>query len=105
MGVVDLATGPHGERVAIKRIVLTGTAREVNEARIRIRREADALHVLDHPNIVGLLAVHDDGDELVLVLPYLDGGTLAERVHAFGPLSSADVDRMMHELLSALATA
>ena len=32
---------------------------------------------LDHPNIVGLLEVVDDGGEVVLVMPYLPGSALA----------------------------
>ena len=51
------------------------------------RREAAALAALDHPGIVPLLEVVDDGDDIVLVMPYLAGGTLADQVRAHGPLT------------------
>jgi len=105
MGVVDLATGPEGEPVAMKRIVLAGSAREMDQARIRIRREAQALAALDHPNVVRLLDVVSDDDGIVLVLPYLVGGTLAERVHRDGPLPADEVERIGLALLGALAAA
>jgi serine/threonine protein kinase len=105
MGVVDLATGPEGEPVAMKRIVLAGSAREMDQARIRIRREAQALAALDHPNVVRLLDVVPDDDGIVLVLPYLDGGTLADRVHQHGPLPPDEVERIAYALLGALAAA
>src|SRR4051812_21034193 len=85
MGVVDLATDDAGHEVALKRISLHGTPEEVATARGRIRREADVLRTLDHPALIPLLDVFDDADELVLVMPYLGGGTLADRVSAAGP--------------------
>jgi hypothetical protein len=105
MGVVDLATDPHGDPVAMKRIVLGGSAREMTQARIRIRREAEALGALDHPNIVRLLDIVPDDDGIILVLPYLDGGTLSERVHERGPLSPDEVERLAGAMLGALAAA
>ncbi len=54
-------------------------------ARQRIEREAEVLTRLDHPNIVPLLEVLEEGDELTLVMPYLTGGTLADRVARHGP--------------------
>jgi len=105
MGVVDLAVAPDGQAVAIKRLVLHGSAREMARARQRIRREAEALCRLDHPHIVPLLGVHDDGDDVVLVMPYLGGGTLADQVRAHGPLSAEQVRALAAPLLAALATA
>jgi hypothetical protein len=105
MGVVDLAVAPDGRAVAIKRLALHGSAHEMARARQRIRREAEALCQLDHPHIVPLLGVHDDGDEVVLVMPYLGGGTLADQVRAHGPLDADRVRALAAPLLAALATA
>src|SRR5215210_8612429 len=86
MGVVDLAHDEAGRSVALKRVPLAGSAAEIDEARRRIRREAEVLRSLHHPGIVSLLDVLDDGDDLVLVMPHLGGGTLADRVRLGGPL-------------------
>ncbi len=69
MGVVDLAVDRNGSPVALKRLILHGSADEMHRARQRIRREAAALASLRHPNVVPLLDVVDDGDDVVLVLP------------------------------------
>jgi hypothetical protein len=105
MGVVDLAMAPDGSPVAIKRLVLHGSAHDMARARQRIHREAQALLTLDHPNIVRLLEVIEDGDDLILVMPYLAGGTLADQVRAHGPLTADQVRMLAPPLLSALAAA
>jgi hypothetical protein len=105
MGVVDLASDPRGNLVACKRLLLHGSADEMHRARHRIRREAAALARLRHPNIVPLLDVVDDGDDVVLVLPYLPGGTLAEQVAHHGTLSAGQVHVLADALFGALAEA
>ncbi|MCB0976401.1 MAG: serine/threonine protein kinase [Acidimicrobiales bacterium] len=105
MGVVDLAVDEHGRQVALKRLSLHGTPEEMSRARQRIKREAEVLLRLDHPAIVRLLEVHDDGDDIVLVMEYLPGGNLASRVNEHGPLSTEAVERIRDRLLDALASA
>ena len=105
MGVVDLARGPDGTEVALKRLTFHGSADEIARARQRIEREAEVLTRLHHPNIVELLDVLEDGEELTLVMPYLTGGTLSDRVGRHGPAPAADVERLADALGSALAEA
>jgi eukaryotic-like serine/threonine-protein kinase len=105
MGVVDLAVDQHGQPVALKHLVLQGSAAEMAQARQRIRREAEALSRLSHPHIVGLIDVIDEGDEVVLVMPYLEGGTLADHVRENGPLEAGQVALLADTVLHALATA
>jgi hypothetical protein len=105
MGVVDLARGPDGTQVALKRLTLHGSAEEIARARQRIDREAEVLTRLDHPNVVPLLEVLVEGDELTLVMPYLPGGTLADRVSRHGPAPAAEVLRLADALGGALAAA
>jgi hypothetical protein len=105
MGVVDLAVDEQGRSVACKRLLLHGSAHEMHRARQRIRREASVLARLQHPNVVPLLEVLDDGDDVVLVLPYLPGGTLADQVHHHGPLSPGQVHELADALFAALAAA
>ena len=105
MGVVDLALAPDGTEVALKRLPLHGTPEELARARQRIQREAFALAALDHPGIVKLREVHDEDDDIVLVMDYLPGGNpraaLSKRAH-FPP---DEVHRLADRLLDALATA
>jgi eukaryotic-like serine/threonine-protein kinase len=105
MGVVDLARDSDGNRVALKRLTLQGSASEIARARQRLMREADVLSRLRHPNIVRLIEVVEDGDEVVLVMPYLSAGSLADRVTQHGPAPPADVERLGERLLGALAAA
>jgi len=105
MGVVELAVAPDGTRVALKRIAVTGSAAAQREARTRLRREAEVLGRLDHPGVVTLLDVVVDGDDLVLVMPWLRGGSLADRVAQGGPLPASEVEGLADHLLGALAAA
>ena len=105
MGLVELAEDDHGRKVARKRVPLHGSAREIEEARRRIRREAEVLGALDHPGIVRLLAVEDDGADVVLVMEHYGGGTLADVVARLGPLDPRYVAWLADRLLDALAAA
>jgi hypothetical protein len=105
MGTVDLGRAPDGRLVALKRLSLHGTPEELDRARLRIRREAEVLERLDHPAIVRLVEVLDEGDDVVLVMDHLPGGNLAQRVAATGPLAPDEVAALADRLLDALATA
>ena len=105
MGVVDLARADDGGKVALKRLTLHGSASDIARARQRLLREAEVLRRLHHPNVVRLLDVVDEGDEIVLVMPYLPGGSLAERVAQHGPAPPDEVERQARRLLGALASA
>jgi hypothetical protein len=105
MGAVDLARADDGRLVALKRLSLHGTPEELERARVRIRREAEVLGRLDHPAVVGLIEVLDDGDDVVLVMDYFEGGNLAQRVRGSGPLEPDAVEVLADRLLDALASA
>jgi hypothetical protein len=105
MGVVDLARTPDGTEVALKRLTLHGSAADLARARQRIAREAEVLARLRHPNIVQLLDVLDEGGDVTLVMPYLTGGTLADRVVRHGPAPADEVERLAEALSGALAEA
>jgi serine/threonine protein kinase len=64
--------------VAIK--VLPAEAAGDAERRERFEREARAISALDHPNICALYDVGEEGSTYFLVMPCLEGQTLAERL-------------------------
>ena len=105
MGVVDLARTGSGELVALKRLGLYGTPSEMQVARARFERELETLRRVRHEAIVPLLEVLDDDGDLVLVMPYLEGGSLADVVGDRGPLPAAEVQAIAGRLLPALAAA
>jgi hypothetical protein len=102
---VDLARGPDGTEVALKTLTFQGSASEIIRARQRFAREAEVLTRLDHPNIVPLVEVLDDGVDVTLVMPYLTGGTLDDRVARHGPAPADEVERFAVALGRGLAAA
>jgi eukaryotic-like serine/threonine-protein kinase len=73
--------------------------------RLRFAREAHAAANLSHPNICQLYAYGEGADRPYLVLEFLAGGTLEERLAAGERFSDADVAKCAVELASALAHA
>jgi hypothetical protein len=102
--VVELALDASGKPVATKRVVLQGSGAEIRALRARLRREAEILRSLEHPAIVPVLDVLDDGEDVVVVLPAL-AENLADRVRRCGPLPVDEVERIGAALLGALAVA
>jgi serine/threonine protein kinase len=72
------------DAVAIKQLMVS---RELNEmAWHRFQRESDALKQLDHPNIVKMLDAFREGDFEYIVMEYVYGGSLFERLNREGRL-------------------
>jgi len=89
MGVVYLAHDQHLDRPVALKVLPTALPAEATPRR-RFRQEALALSRLNHPNIA---VVHDFdtfGEVDVLVMEYVPGVTLSERLHA-GALTEPEV--------------
>jgi Tol biopolymer transport system component len=103
MGVVYRARDERLERdVALK--VLPDTALTDEAARRRIRHEALALSRVSHPHIATVHDVGVDGDVHFIVMEYIPGENLSERLVA-GPLPEREVIRLGRELASGLDAA
>ncbi len=90
----------NGDQVALK--WLRGAGEDNRE---RQRREAALLAALSHPNLVQLRDVVGDRGELVLVLDYLPGGSLASLLARRGRLDAGEVVSILAPLAAALAYA
>ena len=104
MGIVYLAREVRLDRlVAIKLLppALAGQA----SLRDRFMREARTAARLSHPYVVPIHAVDEIGGFVFIVMAYVDGETLAQRVSSRGPLQPHVVTRVLREVSWALAYA
>jgi Tol biopolymer transport system component/predicted Ser/Thr protein kinase len=103
MGEVYRARDTRLERtVAIK--VLPGSQAQEPERRQRFVREARAISALSHPHICAVYDVGQEQGHDYLVMEYLEGETLAERLRK-GPLPAEQAMRYAVEIAVALAAA
>ena len=100
MGEVTLAYDERLQRqVAIKRMLPDLATSEA--FRQRFLQEARDSAALSHPNIVPILTIGDDTNGPFLVLEYLDGGTLQDRLSG-GRMSLNESLAFLRQLLDAL---
>ncbi len=103
MGVVYRARDPRLDRqVAIK--LLPAAMAADPHARERLRREAMAVAALDHPYICKIFEIGEDGDALFLVMEYIAGTTLHERL-LNGRMPLPEMFRVAGEIAEALQDA
>ncbi|MFJ6655074.1 serine/threonine-protein kinase [Streptomyces sp. NPDC091377] len=109
MGVVWQATDALlGRRVAVKELVLDTSSLSPDRARVqreRILREARAVARLHHPHLIVVHDVVEHEERPYLVMELIDGGSLADRIAADGPVDPREAARIGVALLGALATA
>jgi len=103
MGVVYRARDERLDRdVALKVLPCGALADEA--ARKRFRKEALALSQLNHPNIATVFDFDTDQGMDFLVMEFIPGGTLDEKVAA-GPLAEKEISRLGVQLAQGLAAA
>ena len=89
-----------GRTVALK--IAHAPDRDTEE---RMRREARALAMVNHPNCVRVFDLVEEPDGLALVMEYLDGQALASAVDSMGPLDDVAAGRLWATMAGALAAA
>jgi len=104
MGVVLLARDLRLERSVAIKVQLRERAADATH-RQRFLREARTAAKLSHPNIVPILHADEAGAFAYFTMPYVDGETLAERVHSRGRPPAREVVRLLREVAWALAYA
>jgi serine/threonine protein kinase len=104
MGVVFRAWDESLQRhVAIK--VLSPQLAASQKARRRFLREARAAAAINHPNVVTIHAVSEQKGIPFLVMEYIAGGSLRERIHASPPLDVVDILRISAQVAAGLHAA
>ena len=103
MGVVYLARDPRLDRqVAVK--TLPAELADDGDRLSRFEREAKLLASLNHPNVASIYGVERDGGRTYLVLEYVEGETLEERL-ARGPANVDESLRIAGQLTEAIEAA
>jgi branched-chain amino acid transport system substrate-binding protein len=107
MGIVYRALDQQtGQAVAVKVLAADLTFNNPDDAGLleRFRREGEALRQLKHPNIVGFGEVFEQGEQHVIVMEYVPGGSLHALLRQ-GPIPVDRTRRMALELCDALTRA
>ena len=103
MATVFRAYDPRFERdVAIK--VLPPAFMHDPQFRVRFEREAKTIALLEHPAIVPVYDFGEQGGQPYIVMRYMSGGSLEERLKE-GPLSIAETVHLISRLAPALDAA
>ncbi|HEY9166566.1 MAG TPA: protein kinase [Candidatus Kryptonia bacterium] len=103
MGVVYKAEDSKLKReVAIKFLPHHISASQ--EERNRFELEAQAAAALNHPNIATIHAIEDDGEEVFIVMEYIDGPELGQRIKS-GQVRVDECFRIIEQVASGLQAA
>jgi eukaryotic-like serine/threonine-protein kinase len=103
MGKVYQVRNTISDRVEAMKILLPNLA-DQKELAERFLREIKLLAGLSHPNIAELRTALTLDNQLVMIMEYVDGVTLASRLHQ-GPVPVPDAVNYIDQVLSALAYA
>ena len=103
MGEVFLATDTRLNRNVAVKVLLSGTAAD-EEANRRMLREARLVATIDHPNVCTIFEIGTDHDRPFIVMQYIEGETLGQRMLR-APFSVAEVVDIARQIASALAEA
>ena len=102
-GKVKLATQlSTGERVALKFISRASIKKPTHWT--RIRREINLLRAMHHPHIVKLYEYRDNGADILLMMEYISGGDLFDRIvnHKDQRFSEREARPLFRQIISAV---
>ncbi len=103
MGEVYLVRNVLSDRTEAMKVLLPSLAGR-SEFVARFMREIKVLASLEHPNIAALRTAFTADDQFVMIMEYVEGTTLAERLER-GPFSTDDALNYTGQVLSALSYA
>ena len=94
-----------GRRVAVKRLRMDLVGGGDPQALERIGREARVAARLHHPNIVGVFDLVTEDDQPHLIMEYVEGESLAERLRRTGPVPAGEAAGIFAQTARALDAA
>jgi eukaryotic-like serine/threonine-protein kinase len=103
MGRVYLVRNTLSDRTEAMKVLLPDLAAR-SEFVARFMREIKTLASLDHPNIAVLRTAFTAGDQFVMIMEYVEGVTLADRLDR-GPFPTSEALNYTSQVLSALSYA
>src|SRR5271154_5185610 len=103
MGRVYRVRNSISDRIEAMKILLPDLAGR-QELAARFLREIKLMASLNHPNIAALRTAFTAENQLVMIMEYVEGTTLAARVER-GPVPVADALKYMDDALAALSYA
>lgn len=88
-----------GNKVAIK--VLNPILSSNEQIRTRFKNEAKLMATLNHPNITKVIDFDDQPQQLSIIMEFLEGEDLSERIKKHGSPSDAEIGNIFNQTLSA----
>jgi serine/threonine protein kinase len=104
MGVVLKAIDPALDRVVAIKVMSPHLANNAT-ARKRFSREAKAAATVLHPNVIPIHSVSSDESVPFLVMAYIRGGSLKQRLDRVGFLSTLEIVRIGSQVAAGLSAA
>jgi hypothetical protein len=104
MGVVYKAKQLGLNRTVALKMLIAGPFADPS-LRARFLLEAESVAALEHPHIIRVYAFGERAGHPYLVMEFLPGGTLADRIKKIGPLPSKEATALLVKLAEAVAHA
>ena len=104
MGVVFEALDTKLEKIVALKMMNPALMQDMS-FKLRFEQEAKTLAKLEDPHFVRVNALIEENHNTFIVMEYVNGFTLAERIRAKGKLTSREVARVGLQLLTALSKA
>eukprot|EP00471_Norrisiella_sphaerica_P009569 CAMPEP_0184493744 /NCGR_PEP_ID=MMETSP0113_2-20130426/26829_1 /TAXON_ID=91329 /ORGANISM="Norrisiella sphaerica, Strain BC52" /LENGTH=252 /DNA_ID=CAMNT_0026879135 /DNA_START=194 /DNA_END=949 /DNA_ORIENTATION=+ len=98
-GCVRLCTSPEKTKVAVKTFIL-GRMRKRDES--NMLREVEVLRRADHPNIIKMSEMVEDGQCVHLVIEYARGGDLFAQIKRHGAVGEPEASRIFMQIILAI---
>ncbi|CAE7949488.1 CPK2 [Symbiodinium sp. KB8] len=99
-GPVQLATSKDGEKCAVKSFKKHGLS---DARRTDLKNEVEIYLALDHPHIARLMMVYEDDQEIHLVMEYMAGGELYDRLFDAKVYNEEIAANTCHQMLKAVS--
>jgi len=97
----------YDEKLQVPRALklLSATLRRHTGMRRRLRSEAQAMAALDHPHLLRVYDIGEEGGQDYVIMALAEGGSLADIIDEHGPLSAHDAVAYTLQLLAGLERA